>query len=272
MRPESRRLWRSASCSWRRSCSRAAAGAAATQPSWLPARNGGSLPMEGASGSDNLTRSSTDRDAARPAPPDRRRPRGLRRAGPRRLARGDRAPRRRRDRDALPHFPDPRRARRGDLRRAHRRGRRGGRGGRRGRGRLGGARLASSSACSSSRPATCRSATCSCGPGGRSGTSPSAAGRFAPLLDRLVDRAREQGALRDDFTVADLSLAMWSFAPMFEATTEIAPQAWRRHCGSCSTACGPRPRRRRRPAAHRPAARARRRGAPQPYHRKRAAA
>ena len=50
-----------------------------------------------------------------------------------------------------------------------------------------------------------------------------------PLLERLAERAREQGAVRDDFTVGDLSMAMWSFAPIFEATSEIAPQAWRRH-------------------------------------------
>jgi AcrR family transcriptional regulator len=53
--------------------------------------------------------------------------------------------------------------------------------------------------------------------------------QIVPLLKRLVDRAREQGALRDDFTIADLSVAMWSFAPVFEATSEIAPDAWRRH-------------------------------------------
>ena len=52
---------------------------------------------------------------------------------------------------------------------------------------------------------------------------------IGPLLDRIAERAREQGAVRDDLTVSDLSVAMWSFAPIFEATSEIAPQAWRRH-------------------------------------------
>ena len=52
---------------------------------------------------------------------------------------------------------------------------------------------------------------------------------IGPLLDRLVERAREQRVVRDDFTVGDLSMAMWSFAPIFEATGEAAPQAWRRH-------------------------------------------
>ena len=53
--------------------------------------------------------------------------------------------------------------------------------------------------------------------------------QIVPLLDRLLARGREQGVLRDDLTVADLSLALWSFTPVFEATAGIAPQAWRRH-------------------------------------------
>jgi AcrR family transcriptional regulator len=53
--------------------------------------------------------------------------------------------------------------------------------------------------------------------------------RIRPALARLVANAREQGSLRDDFTVGDLSIALWSFAPIFEATSGAAPQAWRRH-------------------------------------------
>jgi AcrR family transcriptional regulator len=63
-------------------------------------------------------------------------------------------------------------------------------------------------------------------------TSPGIAERrkmMGPLLDRLVEHAREQGVVRDDFTVGDLSMAMWSFAPIFESTADVAPQAWRRH-------------------------------------------
>jgi len=63
-------------------------------------------------------------------------------------------------------------------------------------------------------------------------TSPGIAERrklIGPLLDRLVERARDQRAVRDDLTVGDLSMAMWSFAPIFEATADIAPHAWRRH-------------------------------------------
>jgi len=53
--------------------------------------------------------------------------------------------------------------------------------------------------------------------------------RILPLLKRMVERAKEQGALRDDLTVGDLSAAIWSFAPIIEATAEVAPDAWRRH-------------------------------------------
>ncbi len=49
------------------------------------------------------------------------------------------------------------------------------------------------------------------------------------LLKRLVARAQEQGALRPDYTVADLTLALWSFAPVLAATSAVAPDAWRRH-------------------------------------------
>ena len=53
--------------------------------------------------------------------------------------------------------------------------------------------------------------------------------RIQPALARLVARGREQGVVRDDFTLGDLSLALWSFAPIFEATSGVAPEVWRRH-------------------------------------------
>ena len=53
--------------------------------------------------------------------------------------------------------------------------------------------------------------------------------RILPALDRAVGRAQDQGSLRDDFAVGDLAVAMWSFAPIFEATAEVAPGVWRRH-------------------------------------------
>jgi len=50
-----------------------------------------------------------------------------------------------------------------------------------------------------------------------------------PLLEQVVERGREQGAVRDDLTVGDLMLALWSFAPLHEATAGVAPNVWRRH-------------------------------------------
>jgi AcrR family transcriptional regulator len=50
-----------------------------------------------------------------------------------------------------------------------------------------------------------------------------------PLLEQVIDRGREQGVLRDDLTVGDISLALWSFAPVIEATAGVAPAVWRRH-------------------------------------------
>jgi AcrR family transcriptional regulator len=48
-------------------------------------------------------------------------------------------------------------------------------------------------------------------------------------FDELIGRARDQGALRADFTVAYLALLLWSFAPVMDATADTAPEAWRRH-------------------------------------------
>lgn len=53
--------------------------------------------------------------------------------------------------------------------------------------------------------------------------------RILPLLEQVIARAKEQGTLRSDYTVGDLSFALWSFAPVIEATSGVAPEAWRRH-------------------------------------------
>jgi AcrR family transcriptional regulator len=65
---------------------------------------------------------------------------------------------------------------------------------------------------------------------------PPGAGRLASareemrrLFEQVLQRAREQGGLRDDFTLPDLGLLFWSFAPLIDATAEVAPNAWRRH-------------------------------------------
>jgi AcrR family transcriptional regulator len=49
------------------------------------------------------------------------------------------------------------------------------------------------------------------------------------LFEQILERAREQGRLRDDFTISDLALLFWSFTPLIDATAEVAPNAWRRH-------------------------------------------
>jgi AcrR family transcriptional regulator len=65
---------------------------------------------------------------------------------------------------------------------------------------------------------------------------PPGAGRLASareelreLFEHLLERAREQGKLRADFTLPDLALLFWSFTPLIDATAEVAPNAWRRH-------------------------------------------
>jgi AcrR family transcriptional regulator len=54
-------------------------------------------------------------------------------------------------------------------------------------------------------------------------------GRMRDLLRRAVDAAHAEGTLRADFGPADLTVALWSFWPVVEATDTIAPEAWRRH-------------------------------------------
>lgn len=49
------------------------------------------------------------------------------------------------------------------------------------------------------------------------------------LFEQVLERAREQGRLRGDFTFADLTLLFWSFTPLIDATSEVAPNARRRH-------------------------------------------
>ncbi len=48
-------------------------------------------------------------------------------------------------------------------------------------------------------------------------------------FEQILERARDQGDLRSDFTVADLTMLLWSFVPVMDATAASAPSAWRRH-------------------------------------------
>jgi AcrR family transcriptional regulator len=65
-------------------------------------------------------------------------------------------------------------------------------------------------------------------------------GRIERLSERLLERAREQGLLRADFTRGDLALLVWSLGPVLEATSEVAPEAWRRHLGFVIDGLSPR--------------------------------
>ena len=55
--------------------------------------------------------------------------------------------------------------------------------------------------------------------------------RMRPLLRRLIERAREQGALRADFTAEDIPLVFWTGGRVIEATAAVAPEFWRRYLG-----------------------------------------
>jgi len=55
--------------------------------------------------------------------------------------------------------------------------------------------------------------------------------RIRPLLVQLVDRAQEQGALRDDFTVQDVPLLLWASDRVMDLAGDVAPEVWRRQLG-----------------------------------------
>jgi AcrR family transcriptional regulator len=48
-------------------------------------------------------------------------------------------------------------------------------------------------------------------------------------FEGVLERARAQGRLRDDFEFPDLAVLLWSFSTLIDATSEAAPNAWRRH-------------------------------------------
>jgi AcrR family transcriptional regulator len=51
------------------------------------------------------------------------------------------------------------------------------------------------------------------------------------LMTRVVERAREAGALRADFTLSDMAFVIWAITRTVEATAGVEPDAWRRHLG-----------------------------------------
>jgi AcrR family transcriptional regulator len=63
--------------------------------------------------------------------------------------------------------------------------------------------------------------------------------RVAPQLERLVERARADGALRDDVTFADLPPLLWAAGAVIERTAAGAPRYWRRFLGLLLDALAP---------------------------------
>jgi AcrR family transcriptional regulator len=55
--------------------------------------------------------------------------------------------------------------------------------------------------------------------------------RVRPALNRLIERAQEQGALRADFALEDIPLLLWTGARVIETTSTVAPELWRRYLG-----------------------------------------
>jgi AcrR family transcriptional regulator len=55
--------------------------------------------------------------------------------------------------------------------------------------------------------------------------------RLRPLVRGMIERAREQGTLRPDFTPQDLPFVFWSVGRAIEAAGDVAPDSWRRYLG-----------------------------------------
>jgi hypothetical protein len=51
------------------------------------------------------------------------------------------------------------------------------------------------------------------------------------LMLQVVDKAKESGALRADFVIADMAFVTWAITRTIEATADVEPDAWRRHLG-----------------------------------------
>ncbi len=67
------------------------------------------------------------------------------------------------------------------------------------------------------------------GQGDPSGRVEAARDHVAPVVERLVLRARESGRLRPDFEPADLAVLQLMVTTAATATADLAPQAWRRY-------------------------------------------
>ena len=58
-----------------------------------------------------------------------------------------------------------------------------------------------------------------------------ARGSILPLVDQLVTRAQEQGALRADLAAADIQVLLWELGRVVESTAVCSTELWRRYLG-----------------------------------------
>ncbi|MEV0712275.1 TetR/AcrR family transcriptional regulator [Nocardia aurea] len=49
------------------------------------------------------------------------------------------------------------------------------------------------------------------------------------LMREIVDRAQRAGVLRPDWVLEDISFIAWAHIRIVEATSDVAPEVWRRH-------------------------------------------
>jgi AcrR family transcriptional regulator len=57
----------------------------------------------------------------------------------------------------------------------------------------------------------------------------SARAEMRRLFEQVLERAHAQGGLRADFGFPDLSVLLWSFAPLIDASAETGSSIWKRH-------------------------------------------
>jgi AcrR family transcriptional regulator len=62
-----------------------------------------------------------------------------------------------------------------------------------------------------------------------SGTMADARTRVRRQIKQLLTRAQKQGSVRPDLAISDITMLFWATSRIIEATSEIAPNAWRRH-------------------------------------------
>jgi AcrR family transcriptional regulator len=55
--------------------------------------------------------------------------------------------------------------------------------------------------------------------------------KIAPLAARLLERAREDGRLREDFDVFDVPMLQLMLGAVADATRDVAPELWQRYLG-----------------------------------------